>query len=368
MQPALDSDRPKFDVKGLSRQLAVYELDSLLSTLGAGALKRRYVTKHAVSRQWTADFYVPEIRLAVDVEDSKARRQLLRRAQRKLACQRLGITFLRLTEAECWGDRDSLVTKLREAWRTAHRRQKHRPVSKAPALAACALLGSVSVLWLYPEWSTFLPQSTVRAEIVGRASVLDGDTIEIRNERIRFHGIDAPESGQSCRDGSGTAYRCGQRASFALADKIGAANVRCALLDRDHYRRHIGRCFLGAVDLNEWMVRQGQAVAYRRYSMDYVQVENMARQERIGVWQGEFELPWDWRQGNPESSPAVSSRPGSAQRTGCDIKGNISEHGKIYHLPGQRFYDRTRISPERGERWFCSEKEARAAGWRRARQ
>ena len=85
------SGRASLDVRGAGKQLACYELEGLLGSLGAGALSGRFITKHRVSRHWTADFYVPEIKLAIDVEDSAARRQLLRRWQRKLECGRLGI-------------------------------------------------------------------------------------------------------------------------------------------------------------------------------------------------------------------------------------------------------------------------------------
>jgi endonuclease YncB( thermonuclease family) len=208
----------------------------------------------------------------------------------------------------------------------------------------------------------------VAAELFGRATVVDGDTIEIRGERIRLHGIDAPESGQWCHDRSGERYRCGQRAAFAFADKIGTGNVRCDLLDRDRYDRHIARCFQAGEDLNGWMVRQGQAVAYRQYSTEYAQAEAFARGYRIGVWQGAFDLPWDWRRGVRSALPGQRTPSSRALQTSCTIKGNISRNGRIYHLPGQQYYDQTKIDLAKGERWFCSEDEARAAGWRRAKR
>jgi len=82
------------------------------------------------------------------------------------------------------------------------------------------------------------------------------------------------------------------------------------------------------------------------------------------MWKGRFIEPWEWRRGKRFSAPAANDN----QPAGCSIKGNIGRSGeRIYHLPGQPSYAATRISPERGERWFCSEAEAEAAGWRPAR-
>ncbi|MBL6597975.1 MAG: thermonuclease family protein [Alphaproteobacteria bacterium] len=130
--------------------------------------------------------------------------------------------------------------------------------------------------------------------IVGIARVIDGDTLEIRGQRIRLHGIDAPESGQFCEK-DGKQYRCGQQAALALSDKIGRATIRCEQRDIDRYKRIIGVCFKGDQNLNRWMVQNGHAVAYRRYSQDYVPDELTATATRIGVWSGTFEMPWEWR-------------------------------------------------------------------------
>jgi endonuclease YncB( thermonuclease family) len=198
--------------------------------------------------------------------------------------------------------------------------------------------------------------------IVGRASVIDGDTLEIRGKRIRLHGIDAPESGQTCLSGS-KRYRCGQRAALALSDKIGRSNTSCEARDRDRYGRVVAICRSRGEDLNGWMVSQGWALAYRRFSGAYVQNEGRAKRAKLGVWQGQFIAPWDWRRGKrlAGSNPPKQGR--------CVIKGNISRRGtKIYHVPGGQYYDRTRINPSKGERWFCSEAEARAAGWRRSKR
>jgi endonuclease YncB( thermonuclease family) len=133
------------------------------------------------------------------------------------------------------------------------------------------------------------------AEIAGRASVIDDDTIEMRGQRIRLFGIDSPESAQLCQAKQKKTYRCGQQAALALADWIGERTVRCRERDRDRYGRTVAVCYVGGEDLDRWMVEQGWAVAFRKYSLDYVDAENDAREARRGIWQGEFEMPWDWR-------------------------------------------------------------------------
>jgi endonuclease YncB( thermonuclease family) len=132
-------------------------------------------------------------------------------------------------------------------------------------------------------------------ELIGRATVVDGDTLSIRDTRIRLHGIDAPESSQHCTRPNGKEWRCGQQAANALSDKIGHRNVRCEGKKRDRWGRLIAVCFLGDQDLNAWLVRHGWAVAYRHYSKDYVPHEDRARKARVGVWSGTFDMPWDWR-------------------------------------------------------------------------
>jgi endonuclease YncB( thermonuclease family) len=202
------------------------------------------------------------------------------------------------------------------------------------------------------------------AEVLwGVANVIDGDTLEIDGKRVRLHGIDAPESGQTCVDGQRREWRCGQRAAFALADRIGRSPLRCEQRDIDRYGRTIAVCFRGSEDLNRWLVSEGLAVAYRRYSMDYAADEDLARQARKGIWAGPFAMPWDYRRGRREAvDHGVTLR-----RSGCDIKGNINRRGdRIYHTPGDRHYEQTQITANRGERWFCSEQEAEEAGWRRA--
>ncbi|SFD70150.1 thermonuclease family protein [Methylobacterium sp. 13MFTsu3.1M2] len=207
--------------------------------------------------------------------------------------------------------------------------------------------------------------------IVGRASVTDGDTVVIRGTRIRLHGIDAPESAQLCQDVAGKSYRCGQVAALALADRIGEASISCEPRDTDQYGRTVAVCRKGDEDLNAWMVSQGYATAYQRYSRDYVEAETTARALKRGLWAGTFDPPSDWRRAKRASGVETRperEKPLAPTQAACAIKGNISRKGdKIYHLPGTRDYDRTVIDTGSGERMFCSEDEAKAAGWRAAR-
>ncbi len=132
------------------------------------------------------------------------------------------------------------------------------------------------------------------AELAGQASVIDGDTLEIHGQRIRLFGIDAVESGQRCMRG-GQKWNCGKDSAFALADRIDHSTIVCKGREHDRYGRLVAVCFKGGEDLNSWMVEQGWAVAYRRYSVDYVAAEDAARAARRGLWSSTFDMPWEWR-------------------------------------------------------------------------
>ncbi len=134
-----------------------------------------------------------------------------------------------------------------------------------------------------------------QADMIGVASVIDGDTIEIHGERIRLHGIDAPESCQTCEDATGRQWRCGQKAALSLQDLIGHRTVTCRQRDVDRYGRIVAQCQQGDIDIGEWLVGRGLALAYRKYSKAYVAAEETASAARRGVWAGSFTAPWDWR-------------------------------------------------------------------------
>ena len=136
-------------------------------------------------------------------------------------------------------------------------------------------------------------------EILGSVPrIVDADTLEVAGQKVRLQGIDAPESGQSCRQATGHRYQCGEHATQALRTRIGADAVTCTIEGRDRYMRALGICYAAdGTDLNGWLVRQGHALAYRRYSTKYVPQEDQAKASRAGLWAGAFIKPWAWRRG-----------------------------------------------------------------------
>jgi endonuclease YncB( thermonuclease family) len=154
------------------------------------------------------------------------------------------------------------------------------------------------------------PRPLAAAElIVGKASVVDGDTLEIRGERIRLFGIDAPEAAQTCTDAGGNVYRCGQRAALVLDARIGDGVVTCERKDRDRYGRPVAICRAYGEDLGAWLVGLGWAVALRKYSTRYVPAEELAQKRKAGMWAGRFQIPSEWREKRqPSAARSLDAR------------------------------------------------------------
>ncbi|GAA3853350.1 thermonuclease family protein [Celeribacter arenosi] len=198
-------------------------------------------------------------------------------------------------------------------------------------------------------------------DVSGSAHVIDGDTLDLDGTRIRLFAIDAPELSQSCSDAAGRTWDCGTW-SKAVLKSLTTSETICEARDIDRYGRTVAVCTSGGIDVGRALVREGAAFAYTRYSTIYAKDENNARAEALGVWQGDAQRPDVVRA--QARDLAKGAAPSTSNPSECVIKGNISQSGRIYHLPGSRSYDKTRISTRHGERWFCSEAEARAAGWR----
>jgi endonuclease YncB( thermonuclease family) len=236
------------------------------------------------------------------------------------------------------------------------------------------LLACVSILF------SFVAGPTFAQDISGVPRIVDGDTIAIGEVKIRLEGIDAPESDQVCLDAQVARWSCGNEATKQLSDHVADRPIVCTPTGQDVYKRVLAICHLGTEDLNAWMVRQGWALAFVKYSRLYVNDEENARNARRGLWSGAFIAPWDWRHRDRQTivlgalsvpitaqslllAPASSAGAPSAQ---CLIKGNVNRKGeRIYHLPGSVHYAQVNMNGNE-KRWFCTEDQAKAAGWRPA--
>ena len=156
----------------------------------------------------------------------------------------------------------------------------------------------------------FIFTSNILAEeIIGIPRIVDGDTIHINEYKIRLEGIDAPEIKQKCKKAKLKIssifgftfyenYECGKVSKENLEVKVNKSKIKCISSSKDRYKRYIAKCFKDNINLNRWMVRNGHAVAYRRYSKDYILDEDFARENKLGLWRGKFLNPEKWRKLN----------------------------------------------------------------------
>jgi len=154
-----------------------------------------------------------------------------------------------------------------------------------------------------------LLSNSIAEEISGIPKVVDGDTVHIDNYKFRLEGIDAPEMRQQCKKESFKIsffigftfykdYSCGRVSKEKLITKIDTTEIKCISSSKDRYKRYIATCYKGKTNLNQWMVRNGFAIAYRRYSKTYVSDEEFAKENKLGLWKGKFMEPEKWRKLN----------------------------------------------------------------------
>ena len=155
----------------------------------------------------------------------------------------------------------------------------------------------------------FLVQNLNSEEIYGNPKIIDGDTVHINSKKIRLKGIDAPEMRQQCKkvflEISAIVkfkikkdYSCGVISKEKLIHKINKSQIKCVSSGRDRYKRYLATCYKNKINLNKWMVRNGLAVAYKRYSKDYLRDEIYAKENKLGLWKGSFMRPEKWRKLN----------------------------------------------------------------------
>jgi endonuclease YncB( thermonuclease family) len=126
--------------------------------------------------------------------------------------------------------------------------------------------------------------------------IVDGDTIHINGEKIRFTGIDTPELKQTCIN-NGTKNPCGITAKEILIEKIADNKVECISEGKDQYKRTLAECFVNNESLSSYLVRSGYAFAYRKYSTKFIKDEDFAKANKLGMWSMTFQYPWDFRKG-----------------------------------------------------------------------
>jgi endonuclease YncB( thermonuclease family) len=228
-----------------------------------------------------------------------------------------------------------------------------------------------------------LPAIAQAADVTGVAKVREGDTIVIGTSRIRLAAIDAPSVDQLCLNNSGERWTCGVAARDELIKHADNKTWTCHVGAADRRGRLLGRCEVDGEDIQKWIVTNGWALSYVRFSHEYDADEKAAREAKAGMWQGAFIAPWDWRIRNkkttilgavkaPDNASAIllASASGSvAPSPDCTIKGNVNRSGEcIYHKPTSRWYARIEMKISKGTRWFCSVEEAEAAGCRETKR
>ena len=149
----------------------------------------------------------------------------------------------------------------------------------------------------FPLCFFFVSSPFTTQSIIGVAGVTNGNSLKIREGRIRLHGINALKSRQLFARLPGKAWRCDQRAALELSDRVGTWSVNCESRDTERYGCTIAACSQEGLDSKAWMVREGWAVTYQQCSRDYVPAEPKARRAGRNIWSGAFGIPWDWRRG-----------------------------------------------------------------------
>ncbi|WP_299502824.1 thermonuclease family protein [uncultured Roseobacter sp.] len=207
-----------------------------------------------------------------------------------------------------------------------------------------------------------LPNGSFAAPgLSGTVRVIDGDTLDVGGGRVRLFGIDAPETDQMCTTEQGQSWACGAWVTDQVTTLFAGRQAHCVAVDTDRYGRIVAQCDVRGQDMGEAIVSAGLAFAYRKYSNRYVFAEKGAAVRDVGLHASRVQNPSQFRQ-----TRAVGRIPPDRN---CKIKGNISRKGtRIFHVPGQLYYERTGIRPETGERWFCTISDAQSAGWRAAKR
>lgn len=239
-----------------------------------------------------------------------------------------------------------------------------RVVARLPAgrLPRVALVAAVAVLaagaWFAKRGTSVFADT----EVVGRASAVAGDLLTVAGITVRLSGIEAPEREQRCGK-DGNKWRCAEAAQSALLRVISERPpvVRCRLRGSDKAGRPLGNCWIDRVDINSELVRLGYVFAESGMFARYTAQEKEARNAKAGMWNGDTLRPAEFLAKAWEEAKRRAP-------DGCPIKGQVTSGERVYVLPGTPDYERVRVQTSRGDRWFCSEQDAAAAGFKAAQR
>ncbi|MFM9942731.1 MAG: thermonuclease family protein [Hyphomicrobiaceae bacterium] len=198
--------------------------------------------------------------------------------------------------------------------------------------------------------------SSTRA-VEGRATVLSPDTLRVGTATVRLAEIEAPSREQRCSKAGNKRWRCGDAAMVALGKLANGRALRCEIRSTDVTGTVAGVCFDKDVDINAALVKGGHVFAVSGLMSRYGKLEGEARTVKAGLWSGEAERPSAYRARMWEEAKRRAP-------DGCPIKGQVNGNSRSYVMPWSPDYERIRVNTQRGGRWFCSEQDALAAGWK----
>jgi endonuclease YncB( thermonuclease family) len=203
---------------------------------------------------------------------------------------------------------------------------------------------------------TAKPAAGSTTVISGRAVAISGDLMRVGGTLVRLSNVEAPDAHQPCHRANGRRWNCASAAKAGLARLIRRRTVSCTPTGQEDGSAIVAQCHTEKIDVAAELVRHGYVFAVRSFFGSLSGEEDAARAAKAGIWQGEILRPQAWR--DQEWQDAMHSAP-----DGCPIKGYIRASSKLYALPWSENYDRTKVRIDKGGRWFCSEDDAKAAGF-----
>jgi endonuclease YncB( thermonuclease family) len=234
------------------------------------------------------------------------------------------------------------------------------PAAATPVLVLVVAAGAYFAWSHMPRSTSFVSAPDEDSAVEGRAVALSGEMLRVGRTTLRISGIEAPADGQVCTSPRARRWRCDEAAQAALSRLVRGERVACTFAGSDDGGIRLATCHNGEKDLGAELVRNGHVFATEGLFAPYGTLELEARDAKVGVWAGDAVRPANYRAQKWEEAKREAP-------DGCPIKG-VRRGERVYVLPWSRGYDRVHVSRARGDRWFCSEEEAREAGWKPSEQ